>query len=676
MERKLMQEKYSLLEELEEERDRASNRSQVSRRSKQQRVNEWVEQQSSKDGAVGGIPQEPATERQAAPNPAKGPQRQQEETVAILPPHHGNQLQHTGAILKTVPNVLSNGRAPTSIGNTIPSLPPVLPLGKPPIKSIPKTKTSAQPSNHYQETLDKLGAISPVLKNTNPVEPTKTMPTSQNQHTSTCPTSTPIGRKESQSVHVNPCPNANDPSSNVNPTFMAARMPEAGPSPSQLAARQIMPRNLPPFAGNPADWPLFISAFVNTTAACGYSSVENLTRLQRCLKGAAYEAVRSCLLLAASVPQVINTLQLLYGRPELLINVLLDKVRSTPAPKVERLETLIEFGMAVQSLCDHLEAAGQQSHLTNPCLLMELVDKLPAHVKMEWANFMQQYPEVNLKTFGDFMNGVVISSSKVTQYTGGFGKEASKEQLKIKNKGLINAHINQPELPKDDYKQCGICNRRGHRVRGCDTFKSLSIDERWKAAQTNEVCRSCLNAHGRRSCRNSVQCGINGCTFRHHPLLHSNRNNQLSGGSGRPKVVTSIETAGNHAHRMPDQSLLFRIIPITLYGPKKTVRTFAFLDDGSSLTLVEEELARNIGASGISAPLCLTWTEDVSRIEAESKQLQLEVSSAYGGKHYPLKNIRTVKKLALPGQTLPINEFMNKFKFLRGLPLSDYDHSY
>ncbi|XP_053686362.1 uncharacterized protein LOC128735909 [Sabethes cyaneus] len=273
------------------------------------------------------------------------------------------------------------------------------------------------------------------------------------------------------------------------------------------------------------------------------------------------------------------------------------------------------------------------------------------------------------------MNGVVISASKVTQYTGGFGKAASKEQLKIKNKGLINAHINQPELPKDDHKQCGICKRRGHRVRDCDMFKSLSIDERWKAAQTNELCRSCLNAHGRRSCRNSVQCGINGCTFRHHPLLHSNRNNQPSGGSGRPKVVTSIETAGNHAHRMPDQSLLFRIIPITLHGPKKIVSTFAFLDDGSSLTLVEEELARNIGASGISAPLCLTWTGDVSRIEAESKQLQLEISSANGGKHHPLKNVRTVKKLAMPVQTLPINEFMNQFKHLQGLPLSGYENA-
>lgn len=44
-------------------------------------------------------------------------------------------------------------------------------------------------------------------------------------------------------------------------------------------------------------------------------------------------------------------------------DVMLEKVRSTPAPKAEKLETVIEFGMAVQYLCDHLQAVGQQSHL-------------------------------------------------------------------------------------------------------------------------------------------------------------------------------------------------------------------------------------------------------------------------------------------------------------------------
>lgn len=133
-----------------------------------------------------------------------------------------------------------------------------------------------------------------------------------------------------------------------------------GPSARQLAARQVMARDLPTFSGNPEDWPLFISSYNNSTRACGFSDVENLARLQRCLKGHALESVRSRLLMPAGVPHVIATLETLYGRPELIIHTLLQKIRNVLSPKQDRLETLIAFGMAVQNLSDHLEA-GRQS---------------------------------------------------------------------------------------------------------------------------------------------------------------------------------------------------------------------------------------------------------------------------------------------------------------------------
>lgn len=158
-----------------------------------------------------------------------------------------------------------------------------------------------------------------------------------------------------------------------------------GPSSQQLAARQSLARDLPQFSGDPSDWPIFISNYEYTTASCGYTDGENMLRLQRCLKGPALETVRSRLVLPAAVPQVIEALRMRYGRPELLINALLEKVRTIPAPKPDRLEGLIEYGMAVQALCDHIEAANEHAHLSNPMLLQELVGKLPADQKLMWA---------------------------------------------------------------------------------------------------------------------------------------------------------------------------------------------------------------------------------------------------------------------------------------------------
>nr|XP_029713833.1 uncharacterized protein LOC115257990 [Aedes albopictus] len=44
-----------------------------------------------------------------------------------------------------------------------------------------------------------------------------------------------------------------------------------GPTSAQLAARQVMPRELPKFNGDPQEWPIFYSSFKNTTEVCEQS---------------------------------------------------------------------------------------------------------------------------------------------------------------------------------------------------------------------------------------------------------------------------------------------------------------------------------------------------------------------------------------------------------------------
>lgn len=438
------------------------------------------------------------------------------------------------------------------------------------------------------------------------------------------------------------------------------------PSPSQLAARQVMSRDLPTFSGDPADWPIFISSFMNSTMACGYNSAENLSRLQRCLKGSAYESVKSRLLLPESVPQVIDTLRLLYGRPELLISALLQKVRGVPSPKADKLETIIDFGLAVRSLCDHLEAAGQQEHLSNPTLLMEMVEKLPAHTKLQWADYIQQHPVVNMKTFGDFMLRVVTAVSRVTMYAG----RNSSDHQKAKLKGSVYAHTSDVDVTDEpapeETRLCFCCRKPGHRVAECTVFKAYTVDERWKFAQNKGLCRSCLNTHGRRICRNATQCAVEGCQYRHHPLLHSNRPNSVSERQG-------VSTVQNHTHRQLQQALLFRIIPVVVSGPQATIETFAFLDDGSDLSLIESSLVEQLGIDGCKKPLCLKWTGNVTRIETESKRVRVTISGAKSQHQYSLNDIRTVQELTLPEQSLDYDELSQRYRYLRGLPVDSYN---
>lgn len=45
----------------------------------------------------------------------------------------------------------------------------------------------------------------------------------------------------------------------------------------------MWPKKLPAFSGAPDEWPIFVSSYENSNAACGFSDVRNLIRLQESL---------------------------------------------------------------------------------------------------------------------------------------------------------------------------------------------------------------------------------------------------------------------------------------------------------------------------------------------------------------------------------------------------------
>ncbi|XP_053686345.1 uncharacterized protein LOC128735887 [Sabethes cyaneus] len=440
---------------------------------------------------------------------------------------------------------------------------------------------------------------------------------------------------------------------------------EPTPTQQQLTSRQSLARDLPTFSGDPAEWPIFISNFEYTTKTCGYTNGENMIRLQRCLRGHALESVRSRLVYPTAVPQVIETLRMRYGRPELLINTLLQKVRTMPAPRGDRLESLIEFAMTVQELCDHIEAANEKAHLSNPTLLQELVGKLPASQKLLWADYKRKYAVVDLKTFSDYMTGVMQAASSVVSYEPDPKKNSGKEKIKV----YVNSHTTKPEevssVTASQSKPCVClhCDKEGHKLRDCQSFKILSIDDRWRRIRALSFCQICLYRHGRRACRNNNRCNVSGCQFKHHPLLH-----------GKPMAPTT-RVVNSHSHRTLNSGVLFRIIPVTLHGISGKINTYAFLDEGSSVTLVEGSLVTKLGITGDPHPLCLRWTGNTSRVEEESRTVTITISGSEQQRHFKLVNARTVKNLDLPTQSFDLEKAAEKFTYLKQLPIQSYHNA-
>ncbi|XP_058826161.1 uncharacterized protein LOC131686058 [Topomyia yanbarensis] len=461
-----------------------------------------------------------------------------------------------------------------------------------------------------------------------------------------------------------------------------------GPTPQQLAARHVVSKELPVFTGDPVDWPLFISSYQHSTHACGYSDSENLLRLQRCLKGSAKEAVSSFLLHPSTVSQIISTLQMLYGRPEQIVQNMIAKVRATPAPKADRLDMLVSFGLVVQNLCGHLKAVGLDNHLANPVLLQELIEKLPPAVKFNWALYQQQIPIVDLNIFNDYMAKVASAASSVTLMSGTTTKPL-RDEHKGKEKAYVNAHsserIQHEDIENDNRdnenpplvsttpaptttrrtESCPACGGWSHLASNCATFNKLCVDERWKIVKDRKLCRRCLTPHIRWPCKGEV-CGVNGCQKRHHRLLHYEQSPADS------EMSRSNVNATVTIHRQMTSSTLFRVLPVTLFGRKGNVHTYAFLDDGSSVTLLEQSIADSLGLEGKTEPLCIQWTGGINKKMSGARRVSLEISGAGSEKLFNVAEVYTVDNLGLPEQTLEFGEMERQYDHLRGLPVSSF----
>ncbi|XP_043069570.2 uncharacterized protein [Drosophila bipectinata] len=445
------------------------------------------------------------------------------------------------------------------------------------------------------------------------------------------------------------------------------------PTSTQIAARQAIPKDLLTFSGDPEDWPLFISTFEHSTTAAGYTNVENMRRLQKSLKGKARDLVRDKLLLPNLVPEVISTLKMFFGRPEHILERMVEKVRRLAPPK-DRLEALIEYALAVRNVCATMEACDLKAYLNNPMLVKELVDKLPNQHKLNWAMQPRDDRVAAVKAFSDWLYKIAEAASLVMApsfyKTGAVNSHNSRRPDKgvadepgpARGQARSNA-IHTEAAQQQVQQRCVACGDPSHNPAQCQVFSNLDAEHRWQVIREGKACFCCLKVH-RNRCRTG-NCGINGCTRRHHELLHTEYVPNTIG-QDRPQSHVSTHRDDNHG------SQFFRIIPVKLHYGSRQTEIYAFLDEGSSVTLADASVFQRLGIQGQAAPMCLQWTAETTRLESGSVKASVQISEMNCDKVYWLNNVQTVQNLALPRQTVNMKELCDRFQHLKDLPLRSY----
>ncbi|KAM8714715.1 hypothetical protein ACLKA7_001125 [Drosophila subpalustris] len=225
---------------------------------------------------------------------------------------------------------------------------------------------------------------------------------------------------------------------------------------------------------------------------------------------------------------------------------------------------------------------------------------------------------------------------------------------------------------QENAKKCIICND-DHKLYKCETFSKKKLPEKWEIVKKNRLCFGCLRqGHSVQNCSFRRECKIDSCQKFHNRILHDSQkkkpiaenDKQLSETENNSLNTTLIN------EKLP-QTTLFKYVPIKVFGPKGHCEVIAFIDEGSTISLIEEEIADSLGLKGAKSHMTLKWIGDKSTTEM-SQQINLEIQGSPSELCH-MKNVRTVKKLMLPSQDLNLLEFRKCFSALNNLPIDEYN---
>lgn len=292
-----------------------------------------------------------------------------------------------------------------------------------------------------------------------------------------------------------------------------------------------------------------------------------------------------------------------------------------------------------------------QNYLDNPELLRNLEEKLPPTTKNYWVHYkaelLRRQVKVNIDALGEWFKFELDAQ---------FAGLSAKDVLKKNTKATVLA-IDSSSYKRD--KWCHKCKGAvGHYLQDCSEFKKLVVEKRRDFVKQNNICFMCLRkGHQTKVCRNKnslPKCSK--CNKDHADVLYF---------EDAQKTIRNVDNQIAEVRCIQTCDVLLKIAMVVLKSPSKTMIVPAFFDDGSTATMIDEDLANDLGLEGNVSPITYRWTNDIVRTDNESRMVKICVSSTNkNAKLYSLDNVRTGKNLALPFQNFNVKDVLYLHPYL------------
>lgn len=140
------------------------------------------------------------------------------------------------------------------------------------------------------------------------------------------------------------------------------------------------------------------------------------------------------------------------------------------------------------------------------------------------------------------------------------------------------------------------------------------MSERLSFTRKNRLCDNCFKeGHIAVFCKSNNFCSVKNCAARrkHHTLLHRNYSAQSSRSSDEANSPSVLSELPNTTRSVcftssGDDCVFLNVMPVKVFANNREVTTYAFLDQGSTVTLCNQHLLDELGIKGQTASINLT----------------------------------------------------------------------
>lgn len=325
--------------------------------------------------------------------------------------------------------------------------------------------------------------------------------------------------------------------------------------------------------------------------------------------------------------------------------------------------------------------------LDMPVNIRAMVSKLPYKMREQWRTKAHDIMETtNYRAcFGDLVTFIERRVSILSDPLFGDIQDPSssaagiktltrfKSQPRSRVKGSVastdlSEEINEPaSFPGKSEKAACLCCTHTHSLEECKQFKGKKHKEKILFLRERGVCFACLCVgHMSRDCEKRLTCQV--CSQAHPTVLHIKRQilglEQVKEPSDR--LSTSFKTCG-HTGAGKDQCAL-SILPVKVKAARGNhiIKTYAFLDPGSSGTFCSEHLMQRLNVSGKRTNFLLR-TMGQTAVSSAYSLVGLEVSDLDSNDFYALPEVITQKKMPVTVEDMVTPEDLAKWPYLSKL---------